>query len=373
MTEKKKIAVLASSKSFLDSRMHFLQRLIRAGHEVFCVVPDRLPANPLFENGVAFFGVPLQKCGLNPFADLLFLLRLKALFKAQHPNMLIAYTIKPVIYGCLAARMAGVSELNSVIAGLGYAFINQSWRQKIAGFFATRLYRCALHDNRHVFFQNPDDQADFLKIGIVRPEQCHLVNGSGVDLDYFSCTPPPSGEKISFILISRLLREKGILEFLAAADSLRRRHSQLEFRLLGPSEPGPSGFSEEEMLRRCADAGVEFCGRTDDVRPFLQQSSVFVLPTWYREGVPRIILEALSVGRAIITTDSPGCRETLKNGLNGFFVPSRDVAGLEEAMEKFILSPGLVAKMGIESRRLAEERFNVHQVNEQMLQQLGLL
>ncbi|MFZ5951499.1 MAG: glycosyltransferase family 4 protein [Candidatus Rifleibacteriota bacterium] len=373
MTEKKKIAVLASSKSFLDSRMHFLQRLIRAGHEVFCAVPDQLPANPLLENGVAFFSVPLQKCGLNPFADLLFLLRLKTLFKAQRPDMLIAYTIKPVIYGCLAARMAKISEVNSVIAGLGYAFINQSLRQKIAGFFATHLYRCALHDNRHVFFQNPDDQADFLKLDIVKPGQCHLVNGSGVDLEYFAFTPPPAGEKISFIFISRLLREKGILEFLAAAESLRRRHSRVEFRLLGPSEPGPSGFSEEEMRRRCVDAGVEFCGRTDDVRPFIQQCSVFVLPTWYREGVPRIILEALAVGRAIITTDSPGCRETLKDGLNGLFVPSRDVAGLEKAMEKFILNPGLVTQMGLESRRMAEERFDVHQVNEQMLQQLGLL
>ncbi len=371
MIEKRKIAILASSKSFLDSRRQLLKRLVSAGHEVFCIVPDALPQKPYHEHGTSFYSLKLEKSGLNPIADIKFLLSLKKLFSRLQPDMVLGYTIKPVIYGCIAARMAQVPEVNAVIAGLGYAFGADSHHQKLAGLFAGQLYKIALKKCRQVIFQNPDDLNDFLSWGIVNEKQSSLVNGSGVDLDWFEFSEP--SENADFILIARMLREKGIFEFIEAAGRLQKDFPQTSFKIVGPEEEGPSALSLEEIKKRASLYKIEVFGKTPDVRPFLRDCAVFVLPSYYREGVPRIILEAMATGRAIITTDTPGCRETVNDGENGFLIRPRLVEELYLAMKKFVDRPELIKKMGGCSRRLAEEKFDVHQVNHLLMQRLGLL
>lgn len=371
MVKNRKIAVLASSKSFLDSRKQLIYRLTDAGHEVSCIVPDLLAQNPVRDHGAAFYHLPLEKAGLNPFKDLQFLFCLKKLFRRLSPDMVLGYTIKPVIYGAMAARMVGVPEINAVIAGLGYAFVNESKHQKIAGILAKKLYKVALKSCRKVIFQNPDDLNEFLQWGIVGERQSCLVTGSGVDLDHFSLAEPVPGPV--FVLIARMLKEKGILEFIQAASRLKKEFPATSFKIVGPQEAGPSALTLEKVKELAEPAQIEVCGKTSDVRPFLQNSSLFVLPSYYREGVPRIILEAMAVGRGIITTDTPGCRETVIEGENGFLIPPRDADALYEAMKKPVESPALIKKMGRYSRRLAEEKFDVHRVNDLLMQQLGLL
>ena len=373
MSKSKKIVLLASSKSFLDSRKQLISRLVASGHHVSCIVPDSLLESPFNDYGAEFYGIPLQKSGLNPVSDLLFLLKLVKFFARLKPDLVLGYTIKPVIYGCLAARLTNVKDLFAVIPGLGYAFGKDSKHQRLAGYLARKLYRQALKFCKKVIFQNPDDLNEFLSLRIVRNEQCLLVNGSGVDLEYFSLTPPPQNSAPVFVLIARMLKEKGIMEFLAAAKEIRNEFPLVGFKLIGPCENGPSAIEEEKIKKISQENNVDYLGRTSDVRPFLVEGSVFVLPTYYREGVPRIILEALATGRAIITTDMPGCRETVVNDENGFLIKPRSVDSLVDAMKKFINDQSLAVRMGKKSRKLAEEKFDVHRVNDVMLQQLGLV
>lgn len=370
MVNRKNIAILASSKSFLDSRKQLISRLVAAGHKVTCIVPDNLPNQPFPDHGAEFYGLPLEKAGLNPFKDLQFLLRLKKMFKRLKPDMVLAYTIKPVIYGCIAANLVGVKEINAIIAGLGYAFGNDSKQQKIAGIMAKNLYRLALRNCNQVIFQNPDDMQEFLQWGIVNDRQSSQVNGSGVDLEHFRFTAPPA-EPV-FILIARMLREKGVVEFIEAATRLKKDFPALRFKIVGPEESGPSALSLAQVKALAAPGDIEVSGKVDDVRPVLQNSSLFVLPSYYREGVPRIILEAMAIGRAIVTTDAPGCRETVIDGENGFLVEPRNVESLYLAMKKFVADPELIRTMGKNSRRIAEQKFDVHRVNDLLLHRLGL-
>lgn len=372
MDSRKTIAVLASSKSFIDSRQHLIKSLIESGHKVCCIVPDHFATNPMVDFGAEFYGLPLEKSGFNPLKDLRFLLKLVGLFRNLRPDMVLAYTIKPVIYGSIAAKIVRIPHIFSVIAGLGYAFINDSMKQKLTGLLAKKLYKIALKFNDKVFFQNPDDLNDFLKLGIVKSPQSILINGSGVDLSYFSHSPPTNTIP-GFVMISRMLREKGVIEFIEAARVIKREFPSAIFKVIGPTDSGPSGFSAGEIEGYARENSVEYHGKTEDVRPFLREASVYVLPSYYREGVPRTILEALSTGRAIITTDTPGCRETVEDGKNGFLVPSKNIDALVEAMRKLILDPALANRMGRESRKLAEKKFDVHGVNRMMLIHLGLI
>lgn len=370
---RKKIVLSASSKAFLDSRRHLINRMIEQGHEVFCLVPDGLSPDPTKEYGAFFYSLPLQKSNLSPLQDLIFLKNFFRLLQKIKPDILLGYTIKPVIYGSLAARMCGIREVYSIIAGLGYAFVNQTCHQKTAGFFASRLYQLALKNNRRVLFQNPDDLNDFIKMGLLKKSQALTVNGSGVDLAHFSFSPPPDTNPVKFTMIARIMKEKGVFEFIEAAKILQQEFSQAQFQIIGPLEPPPCGISAAQLKSMLENSHVDYLSAVDDVRPWLSCCSVFVLPTYYREGVPRIILEALSTGRAIITTDTPGCRETVIHDHNGFLISPRNIGMLVENMRKFLTSPQLIEKFGKNSRRIAEEKFNVHQINELIMRELRLI
>ena len=254
-----------------------------------------------------------------------------------------------------------------MITGLGYAFtppLRPSLKQFAASLAARMLYRLALPSADHVLFQNPDDRGLFQSLGFTPPpDRVSVTAGSGIDLERFASSPPPG--RPSFLMLARLLRAKGVAEYAAAAKRLKVRYPNVDFRLAGPFDQGPDVISASELQRWIAD-GVSYLGALTDVRSAIADAAVFVLPS-YREGTPRSVLEALATGRAVVTTDTPGCRETVIEGLNGFLVPPRDAAALEAAMERFILDPGLIPAMGRASLALARNKYDVNQVNAQIL------
>lgn len=368
----KVIVVGNIAQSLINFRGPLLHTMVKLGHDVIAVAPedDIRYAEELRRLGVKYRRVPLKRAGLNPFSDLRFMFALRRLISEERPDVFLGYTIKPTIYGNLAARLAGVPNRAAIITGLGYAFGEDSLKQRIVGKVANVLYRLALAGAKVVFFQNPDDRAEFINQRLIEPSKGTIVAGSGVDLDRFTSSEPPPPPLV-FLLIARLIREKGIEEFVQAASALKERYPEVRFQLLGPLDNNPTAVSYgwlEEQQRRGI---VEYLGVTDDVRPFLQKASVFVLPS-YREGTPRTVLEALATGRPVVTTDAPGCRETVLEGINGFLVPPRAVSSLEQAMERFVVDPTLLSSMGAASLELARTKYDVRLVNADMLRQLEL-
>lgn len=362
------------AQSLVNFRGPLLQAMVELGHEVVAVAPedDGRYREELSHLGVDYRIAPLERAGFNPASDLRFMFALRRLMAEERPDVFLGYTIKPVIYGNLAARLAGVPTRGALITGLGYAFGDGGPRQRLVGRVVSVLYRLALAGARVVFFQNPDDHDEFIRRRLVDPSRATIVAGSGVDLDRFtsSATPPPPP---IFLLIARLIREKGIEQFVAAARVLKERHPEARFQLLGPLDTNPTAVSQAWLKEQQSAGVIEYLGVTDDVRPLLHAASVFVLPSYYREGTPRTALEALATGRPIVTTDAPGCRETVVDGVNGFLVQPKEVQSLTQAMERFLLEPELVSVMGAASLELARKKYDVRLVNAEMLHHLGLL
>jgi len=369
-----RVVVLGSIPvSLINFRGHLLQVMVKNGHEVYACAAGELPAvtRQLAKMGVTYRSTHISRTGLNPFADLYSIFSLIRLFRSIEPDIVLAYTIKPVIYGSVAARMVGVTKFYSMITGLGNAFSDRNQMFKIVGAIVRALYRIALKTNRCVFFQNPDDQKLFLDLHLLTKscETC-LINGSGVDIDKFG--PEPFPEKISFLLIARLLRDKGIVEYVTAAQELRQKYPGIKFRLVGIFENSPSEIVESDVIAWTEEGSIEFLGALDDVRPALADCSVFVLPSYYREGTPRTVLEAMSMGRPIITTDSPGCRETVEIGVNGHLIPVRDIQSLLLAMESFIKNPETISIMGAASRKIAMDKYDVRKVTASIMNAMEL-
>lgn len=329
----------------------------------------------LEELGARTHGVAISRAGLNPLRELTTLLAIARLLRRLRPDLSFAYFAKPVIYGSFAAALARVPRRHALIAGLGYALPSgeraAGLRRRALAWTVCRLYRLALRLNRRVFFQNPDDLREFVDAGLVAPEVAVRVNGTGVDLEFYASSDPVT-KPVTFVLAARLITEKGIREYVEAARVLRERGWAPRCILLGGLDDNPSALAAHELRAWVDEGTIEWPGAVDDVRPWLHEASVYVLPSWYREGVPRSIQEAMAIGRAVITTDAPGCRETVEEGRNGFLVPVRDVPALVDAMERFLRAPDAIIRMGRESRRLAEERFDVRRINRCMLEQMGL-
>jgi len=360
-----------------DSLIHFrgplLRRLVAEGHDVTACAPDAGAdvRRELAALGIAYRHVPIQRAGMNPMRDVGTVRALTALYREVQPDLVLTYTIKPVIYGSLAARLSRVPRICSLITGLGYSFGTATLRQRALNPVVQSLFRFALAHNEVIFFQNPDDLRQFVDAGLASDRQAVLVNGSGVDLEHFRVAPLPEGTP-TFLLTTRLLWEKGVGEYVEAARTLKAKYPTARFRLLGPLDPNPAAVSRAQLDAWSAEGVIEYLGSTNDVRPAIADTSVFVLPSAYREGTPRSILEAMAMGRAIITTDAPGCRETVRGDENGFLVPVSDSIALAGAMERFLRDPGLVAPMGMRSRAIAEEKYDVHLVNRVMMRAMGL-
>lgn len=368
------LLVAGYAESVLRFRGHLIAAIQNRGIEVHVTAPGLLPGSPvrsqLERQGVVTHDLPLGRTGLNPLADLRSLVFLLRLMRSIRPEIILGYTIKPVIYGSLAAALAGVPRRFALITGLGHAFQEQQeqgWLRSLV----QRLYALALRGVHKVFFQNPDDEALFRKLAILRAETPSIVvNGSGVDVDEYAVAPLPANH--SFLLIARLLGDKGVREYAEAARRVRQLHPAAVFRLVGWIDDNPNSVRQEELDAWVREGVLEHLGRLSDVRPAIAAASAFVLPSYYREGVPRTILEAMAMGRAIITTDAPGCRETVADRENGYLVPPRSVDALVDAMRELIEQPGMAAAMGQRSRQIAKQKYDVHAVNAVMLDEMGV-
>jgi glycosyltransferase involved in cell wall biosynthesis len=373
-----RVVVISSySNSLVNFRLELLKRMAREGHRVYALGPehDDYVIEKLREIGVTFIRIPMARAGLNPLQDVATFLAILRILRKVRAGVTLPYTMKPIIYGGLAARVAGVPERYALVTGLGYAFSPAS-RFSISSLvraLSIRLYKLALKGARRVFVYNDADYNDIVERNLV-PDSSAVVKipGSGVDLNHYRRTPPPK-DGLVFLLIARLLRDKGVLDYVEAARLVRSRFPDARFQILGMFDPNPSAISPAEVDGWVKEGVIEFLGETRDVRPYLEACSVMVLPTYYREGIPRSILEALSTGRAVITTDMPGCRDTVRNGENGWLVPPRAPAKLAEAMETFAMKPDLVESMGAASHALARSKFDVHAVNNLILGEMRLI
>lgn len=369
-----KVLIISNfAESLTVFRGQLLREISQKGHEVIACAPFATPdiQNQLNRLGARYLHIPLNRRGLNPIYDIYTLMALIFILKREKPDAILNYTIKPVLYGSLAGRLAKVPLIYSMINGRGSIFSLDDFKQKFAVMVARYLYKICLKINHKVFFQNPDDIIYFYRTGLLtKPDQAVLINGSGVDLDFFR--PMPFPEKVFFVLMARLIKDKGIYEYVEAARIVKKKYPEVAFDLIGPLEKGPGSISKIEVELWQEERTVRYLGWLDDVRPALENTSVYVLPSFYGEGTPHSILEAMSMGRPIITTNTPGCRETVIEGLNGFLIPVRDPVSLANAMIKFIEKPQLIPVMGQQSRKIAEEKYDVHKVNSIILKTMGL-
>jgi glycosyltransferase involved in cell wall biosynthesis len=330
---------------------------------------DSDTAQALESLGAKAADADLSNSSLNPIGLFQSLRAVRGLVQRTRPDLIMAYTIKPVILSAFAGRAEGIPVV-ALITGAGYAFTGgQEAKRVISRAAASFLYRAALKRCETIIFQNPDDEELFRDLGLVqRGQATEIVNGSGIDLKHFA--PAPLPKKPSFLMIARLLKDKGIREFAQAARRLKTAYPDVPIALVGFRDPSPDSLPQADLDELIA-CGVDYKGRLSDVRPAITECSVYVLPS-YREGTPRSVLEAMAMGRAIITTDVPGCRETVRDGENGFLVPARNSDALYEAMVRFVADPGLAAQMGPKSRLYAEEKFDVVAVNSKLLRLMGL-
>lgn len=372
MAEAPKVLVLGSyAPSLVGFRGSLISRMAAQGCRVVAAGGD---FDPALEAKVRALGaeprvLDVERASVNPFSNVDYGRRVAALLDETRPHCILSYTAKPVIWGSLAASKRRVPRVASMITGLGAAFTEgPGLKRRVARVAQTALYRRALRQCDPVFFQNPDDRALFEQLGLVRGDVAITLNGSGVDTRHYSVAELPATPV--FFMAARLAEAKGVREYCHAALQVKAAHPQARFLLAGWLDKTLDAVSQSELDGWIA-GGIEFLGRLEDIRLGMRQCSVFVLPS-YREGTPRSVLEAMSMGRAVITTDTPGCRETVKHEVNGLLVPPRDAGAVVAAMTRFIETPEAAARMGAESRRYACDRFDVDAVNDTILEALRL-
>ncbi|GFH62287.1 MAG: N,N'-diacetylbacillosaminyl-diphospho-undecaprenol alpha-1,3-N-acetylgalactosaminyltransferase [Candidatus Desulfovibrio kirbyi] len=347
-----------------------IRRMLTCGHTVVCCVPpdDTQADDTLAASGARLAHYSLDRRGLNPARDARTLYDLTRLFAAEKPDTLFASTIKPVIYGCLAARFTRVPHIYATITGLGYAFEVDNFFKKCVNRLSALLYKLSLRGAEGVFFQNQDDIAAFADI-LHNSARVLTARGVGVDIQRFARCPLPPPPP-TFLLIARLLEAKGIAEYAHAAHFLKKRYPDVRFQLLGPPEQGSGGIRLNKL--REWEGAISYLGQTRDVRPYIAAAHALVLPSW-REGTPTAILEGMSMGRAAVVTNAPGCREAVRDGINGILVPVRDAPALANALESLILDPKKLARMGDAGHALALAEFDAEKVASHILADMRLI
>jgi glycosyltransferase involved in cell wall biosynthesis len=355
MRQKRVLMSINSSWNIYNFRAGLIQSLTQNGYEVVTAAPEDGYSEKLGKLGCLHLALPMDSKGYSPLRDARVFLRYLGLLWRVNPDAFLGYTIKPNIYGSIAAHLLGIPVINNV-SGLGTAFLKETWLTKVVKL----LYRLALRASHTVFFQNHQDRDLFIRFGLVRPEQAMLLPGSGIDLQKFHPSAAPVEEApTTFLLIARLIWDKGVGEYVAAARLVKQRFPNTRFQLLGFLDvKNRSAISRSQIDEWVKGGVVEYLGDTDDVRPALAAASCIVLPS-YREGKPRTLLEAAAMAKPIITTDAPGCRDVVDDGVNGFLCQPRDHKDLKEKLIAF-LSMGAASKeqMGLASRRKAEAEYD---------------
>lgn len=359
------VLISPKNRTVWNFRGDLVKEFINKGYEVVVTGPDQIDVDKIESLGAHFVEIPMNKTGTSIIGDVKYCYDLLRLLRKERPDITLGYTVKPVIYGAIAAKLAGVKNINSLITGGGYTFIATSIKARVLGIIVRNLYRVGLRRADHVIFQNPDDLKEFVRSRLVKREKCSYVHGSGVNLDQFQ--PAPYPKEISFFCLSRLLKSKGVCEYLEAARIVKEMYPKVKFYLLGKYETNMQDAVKMEYVESFIKDGiVQRFEETDDVRPYYEKCSVYVLPS-YREGTPRTVLEAMAMGRPIITTDTQGCRETVDDGKNGFLVPVKDRQAVADKMVWFIENQVQIGSMGKESIAIVKKKYDVTKVNKSMM------
>jgi len=367
MSAKTLAIVGITAVSFMDFRGNLVKRFIKEGFDVHVCLPDcDVPtAVKIGELGARLHHYPADRNGKNLFTDIYTVWVLRTLMLVIQPTHLIAYTIKPVIYSNLALLSVKLRTRSfALITGLGYLFTSKNTKVRLFRFLVTPVYRLGLLRCEKIIFQNNDDRDLFVELGIAKRFNSFTISGSGVDVNHYSPVPLP--EHPVFLLIGRLVKDKGVMEYFQAAKKVKQMWPDAQFLMVGFLDSNPTSISQVELDAGLMGASMEFLGRSDDVREAISRCSVYVLPS-YREGTPRTVLEAMAMGRAIITTDAPGCKETVQPGSNGLLVEPKSVDSLAQAMGQLMQNPQRIESMGQASRILACEVFCDNLVNNEIL------
>lgn len=373
MTVVKILLVASYAPSLVNFRGPLIRALVGQGHDVHVAAPDAVAE--IAASGLATLvtahDTPLDRTGTGPLANLLAIAAYRRLIRRVRPTHILSYMIKPVVFATLAARLAGVPHRFALLNGLGYVFESRTLRARVLRGLIWPLYRTALGGAAAVIFQNPDDEATLRRLRLMSSGQRTIVvNGSGVDLQHFVPAPLAAGRIV--LLIARLVKAKGVLDFVAAARIARERDPRIVFQLAGWIDAAnPLAISRTELDSWIAEGSIEYLGSLDDVRPALAACTLFCLPSYY-EGTPRAVLEALATGRPIVTTDVPGCRETVRDGWNGYLVPPRDPQALADAILAVFDDRERTTRMAAASLTYARSRYDVVAVNAAMMNGMGL-
>ena len=360
-------------KSLIIFRGDLIKALSLKGYSITTLAGsyERKTNEYLKKVGVCLETYPVQRRKTNPFSDIKTYLFLRKYLANKKPNTILAYTIKPIIWGGFAAYSLKDTNFYAMIEGEGFTFQGGGIIRNILKKLVIFLYYLSLKKAKKVIFLNPDNQNNFIKLGIIPKEKATLINGIGVNISQYSFMPLPKSNPI-FLSIGRLIAEKGFREYAQAAQIVKAKYPNIVFQLLGREDPSANSIPLVEVKQWHDQGWVEYLGTTDDVRPYLQSCHIFVLPSYYGEGLSRTILEAMSIGRPILTTDNVGCRETVTNGDNGYIVPKADAQALAERIIWFLKNREQWERMGKRSRELAKEKYDVHKVNARIMEIMEL-
>lgn len=365
------LIVSPKNKTVFNFRGDLIKEMIAKGNDVVVVGPNKDYVEDILNLGVLeFCEIPFIKDNTSMMGDLKYLFALKKIMKLQKPDMVFSYTIKPVIYGSIAAKMAGVKKINAMVTGLGRVYASDGLKTKIIRMITKILYKIAFSFCDKVIFQNKDDIQQFVEDKYLPENKTAHVNGSGVNMDRFVKIELP--DTPVFLMVGRIIKEKGVMEYCNAARKVKIQHPEARFILLGGFDSSIGALKKDDIQPYIDEGSIEFPGEVKDPVIFYQQCSVFVLPSYYREGLPRTILEAMSCGRAVITTDWPGCRDAVQDGVNGFLIPIKNSEMLKQKIECLVLDKMLVKTMSTNACHICEGMYEVSVVNETMMKYLNL-
>lgn len=369
---KRTVLVLSShTPSLFWFRMDMMRAFQEKGARVIAVGSDsdQKWKDEFGSNGIEYRSIPVSRNGLNVLADIRTFLALRKLVDEIKPDKIFTYQAKTIVYGSLAAKTVGNIEVYPLVAGLGSIFRGHGLKNKIVRAILSAQYKLAFRYSKKVIFQNDDDKHELISRGLLGEDKCCKIHGSGVDTSRLVPVEFPQAPAILFI--GRLIGDKGIREYLELARRLHDGKRNVRCMLVGPYDTNPSAITPEELNLYIESDIIEYFGEQKDIRPFMSQCTVYVLPS-YHEGTPKTVLEAMAMGRPVVTTDAPGCRETVVDGENGFLVPVRNVDALEEAVLRIIDSKESVAIFGKRSREIAVGKFDVNKVNDSIMEIMSL-
>lgn len=367
-----KIFILGSyGPSLINFRGDMIKAMIQNGHEVIACSPNDTNdiERKIADLGAKYIPIDMNRTGMNPLKDLNLIREIVKVLKREQPDVFLSYTIKPNIYGTLAAYFSEIEKIYAMMTGAGSVIRSNSKKMKVLHKFLMPLYKMAFKKCDAIFFLNSDDLLLFKEKGIIRKEKVEVIGSSGVNLDLFE------NERITntntFLFIARLIKDKGIFEFLEAAIIAKKKRPNMKFEILGPYDTNPTAITPSQLNTYITQGIIEYHGSTDDVRPFIKNSFVVVLPS-YHEGQGRVLVEAMAIGRAVIATDVPGCRQTVVDGVTGFLVPAKNSNILAEKMIDMFDSPDMTKNMAEKGFERASEFFDVNKINDKLMELMKL-